>query len=475
MSRRLGAIACLVVAALLAVGAAANLNLDVTGDERRVIDLGVFGFAKGGVFQLTVNHFFIDDPDAVMLDSSGRLHHNESLGFALMVVESAQDARYLRTMASTESKARRECLDSDALAPRDSNNNVLPRFFFRLSNLTMAEVTKQYPSVAIETPGLYALFFFNCKGYNEKGTLKPLPVSFSAEATEYNVGTGGVPNYLSLGHQPLPMLYGFFTLVFAGLAFVWAREMRRNPTHTHRIHYVMLFLVGVKALSLFFETLKYSHYASTGHASVWDFFYYVFLTAKGITLFAVVVLLGSGWSLLKAMLSERDKQLLMFILPAQVVINISLAVVEESNEGTRGWGSWSDILRIADVVCCCVVLLPIVWSIKNLREAAEHDEKALQTLSRMRLFRTFYIAVVAYVYTTRIILAMIEGSLPFRVLWISNLLAELVAVAFYAYSGYQFRPAAENPYLRVQQEDLDEIEMRAEIGGGGGNKAGSPV
>ena len=457
--------------ASLTAPAAANLNLEVSGDVRRVIDLGVFGFAKGGVFQLDVKHFFLDDRDATMIDGNGRLHHNESLGFALMVVDSAQDARYLRTMASTESKARRECLDSDALAPRDSDNNLMPRFFFRLSNLTMAEVTKAYPPVAIQTPGLYALYYFNCKGYNEPGTLKPVAASFSAEATEYNVGASGVPNFLSVGHQPLPMVYGFFTLVFAGMCFLWAREMRRNPTHTHRIHYVMLFLVVVKALSLFFETLKYSHYASTGHASVWDFFYYVFLTVKGITLFTVVILLGSGWSILKAMLSERDKQLLLFILPAQVIINISLAVVEESNEGTRGWGSWSDILRIADVVCCCVVLLPIVWSIKNLREAAEHDEKALQTLSRMRLFRTFYIAVVAYVYTTRIILAMIEGSLPFRVLWVANVLAELVALAFYGYSGHQFRPAAENPYLRVQKEDLDEIEMRAEIADGGGDDA----
>ena len=34
------------------------------------------------------------------------------------------------------------------------------------------------------------------------------------------------------------------------------------------------------------------------------------------------------------------------------------------------WVYWRDILRVLDIVCCCCVLLPIVWSIKQLRLTA---------------------------------------------------------------------------------------------------------
>jgi uncharacterized membrane protein len=430
---------------LLAAQVAANLSLDVIADDRRVIDLGVFGFEKGGVFQFTVDHFFIDDPDATMINGHERFHHNESVGFALLQVDSAQEARYIRNYAVSEGQERRVCLDQDDLAPKDSSGYVLPRYFFYLSNKTFAEIQARHDEITIDRAGLYALFFFNCWGFSTPGTIKPIAVSFNADATEYNVGSGGAKNYLSAGLAPLPILFTQFTFVFAGLTALWVREMKRNVQYVQHIHRIMLFLLIVKTLSLLFEALKFAHYASTGHGGVWDFFYYLFLTIKGISLFGVVILLGSGWSFMKAMLSEQDKRLLMIVLPAQVLVNICLAVVEETNEGSRGWGSWSDILRIVDVVCCCAVLLPIVWSINNLRTASENDEKAAQTLSRMRLFRTFYIVVVAYIYFTRIILV-------------------LIAVAFYVYSGYQFRPMKENPYLRLSRDDREELELRAEVG-----------
>ena len=93
-------------------------------------------------------------------------------------------------------------------------------------------------------------------------------------------------------------------------------------------------------------------------------------------------------------------------------INIAIAVIEETSEGNKSWSSWSDLLRILDVVCCCCVLLPIVWSMKNLRDAAGQDGKAAQTLSRMRLFRTFYLVIVVYIYFTRIIVYLIRATTP---------------------------------------------------------------
>ena len=39
---------------------------------------------------------------------------------------------------------------------------------------------------------------------------------------------------------------------------------------------------------------------------------------KGATLFIVIVLIGSGWSFVKPFLSDRDKKIVMIILPLQV-------------------------------------------------------------------------------------------------------------------------------------------------------------
>jgi hypothetical protein len=82
---------------------------------------------------------------------------------------------------------------------------------------------------------------------------------------------------------------------------------------------------------------------------------------------------------------------------------------------------WRDLLHLVDIVCCCVILFPIVWSIKHLREAAESDGKAARALTKLSLFRTFYIMVVAYIYFTRIIVYLLQSTLPYRSTWLANL------------------------------------------------------
>ena len=44
-----------------------------------------------------------------------------------------------------------------------------------------------------------------------------------------------------------------------------------------------------------------------------------------------------------------------------------------------------------------------------------------------------------------------------------QLIEELGTMVFYFTSGYQFRPLEDNPYLNLQQEDFDDVALRAEI------------
>ena len=94
-------------------------------------------------------------------------------------------------------------------------------------------------------------------------------------------------------------------------------------------------------------------------------------------------------------------------------------MTEEENRGNQDWAAWRDILHLFDIICCCAILFPIVWSIKSLREAAAtvrlsllapflpvpffvetwlwwcQDGKAAVNAEKLTLFRQFYMMVRA--------------------------------------------------------------------------------
>jgi hypothetical protein len=47
-------------------------------------------------------------------------------------------------------------------------------------------------------------------------------------------------------------------------------------------------------------------------------------------LFTVILLIGSGWSTLKQMVNAGEKKLIFAVLIGQIVLNISMVVVEET-------------------------------------------------------------------------------------------------------------------------------------------------
>ena len=93
--------------------------------------------------------------------------------------------------------------------------------------------------------------------------------------------------------------------------------------------------------------------------------------------------------------------------------------------------------------------MPIVWSIRHLRQAAEVDGKAQNNLMKLQLFRQFYVMVVIYIYFTRIVVYLLEATLPFYLQYLTPVATELATLIFYFVTGYNFRPALDNPYLPV--------------------------
>ena len=63
-------------------------------------------------------------------------------------------------------------------------------------------------------------------------------------------------NYLSAGDIPLPPLFITMSLVFFSSAVYWMVYLRKNKEDVFKIHYLMLLLIYLKALSLLFHAVS---------------------------------------------------------------------------------------------------------------------------------------------------------------------------------------------------------------------------
>ena len=239
----------------------------------------------------------------------------------------------------------------------------------------------------------------------------------------------------------------------------------------------------------------------------------LFSTKKGITLFTVILLIGSGWSFVKPFLGDREKKMILAILILQVINNIAIVVLTQETEGENAFDKWTAVLHLVDILCCCAVLIPIVWQVnqleKNMEQNQHNDEDVSEgandgperaTLydvdefddehitedeleevpingsssgssparppderlaAKLKLFRSFYLLVIAYIYITRIVVYLFASVLSYRHTWIRFFVVELVTLIFYCTVGMLFRPMNENPYLHLRRRQAGDGKGQA--------------
>lgn len=174
----------------------------------------------------------------------------------------------------------------------------------------------------------YTLVFANC--------LQQVKVSMNVRSAMYNLdGKSGRRDYLSAGRTILPRVYFFFSLVYFSLAGAWIYVLYKKRLTVFGIHFFMLAVVILKALNLLCEAEDKSYIKRTGSAHGWDVLFYIFSFLKGITLFSLIVLIGTGWSFLKPYLQDKEKKVLMIVIPLQVVANIAQVVEQEEKKSRR--------------------------------------------------------------------------------------------------------------------------------------------
>ncbi|ETE58061.1 hypothetical protein L345_16219, partial [Ophiophagus hannah] len=182
------------------------------------------------------------------------------------------------------------------------------------------------------------------------------------------------------------------------------------------------------------------HYISTQGYPIegWAVVYYITHLLKGALLFITIALIGTGWAFIKHILSDKDKKIFMIVIPSwQTWLSSSWNPQKKARRNT-GCGERS---------CSWWISSAAGPSCSPLYAAAIN-------LAKLKLFRHYYVMIVCYIYFTRIIAILIKIAVPFQWKWL-----------------YQFRPASDNPYLQLSQED-DSFDMESgdHLGRDGGDE-----
>ncbi|UJR25679.1 hypothetical protein I4U23_007030 [Adineta vaga] len=301
--------------------------------------------------------------------------------------------------------------------------------------------------------GLYNLYFHNCLNRTNTG-LNPglLPINLTAILIEKNLD-----NYLSAGEIPLPVLYFTWAVIYFLSGFYWIFVLKTSKHPVYKIHYLMLFLVLTKALSLIFHGINHHYIAIKGrHEEAWAILFYITHVLRGLLLIVAILLVGTGFTFIKHVVSDRERKLFIIAIPLQILAVVAQIFLEEKEESDVVYVTWRQIWFIVDLLCCGAILFPIVWSIRHLEQSAKTDGKALNSLSKLKIFRQFYFMIVFYIYLTRIVVYIVKLTVPFRFEWLEVVCFELTTFIFFTFTAYKFQPAPNNPYLTLAQESDDE-------------------
>jgi len=420
---------CVLVILLSVVTNSLKHDLKITNDRRSNFFIENFGFEAGGELHMQILNFKVDGKP-FSVDA------RDKVGFLIKRTETYSTAFIEEDPVSKESK--------DCLTALADMRDIL----VYINDTNQGSYTEKNIKIEEGSEGLYNTWLIHCVKAS---------ISFELKLVQFNVDALGNPNYLSSGYSPLPTVYGFFTLAYVACLVIWIFSFLRGAgSQVNRIHHLMTVLILLKLLSLFFKTIEYHYIKTTGSAGGWNIAYYIFAGLKGVMLFVLIALIGTGWTFIKPFLSDKDKKIFLIVIPLQILDNIAMIMIEETAPGSQKWFTWKDIFRIVDIICCGAILIPIIWSIKHLREASSSDGKAARNVRKLTLFRQFYLMVVSYIYFTRIIVYLVDATLPFRLIWLGDFFTEAATIVFFCVTGYKFRPSSDNPYFSLSDDDEEE-------------------
>ncbi|EGT43058.1 hypothetical protein CAEBREN_15604 [Caenorhabditis brenneri] len=469
-------------------------HLALRADSRRNIIISEFGYGVNGTLNIAINNFTVPDKIKDSVDSTENADKLQTdQGYDAIFFFADLPNKRLRVYRSGIGKYIRicqsalECQNNDAirtpkpeeLQPEDPTAPIEQRGWFR--NLFGRFLNPGAPQIAYDNyiplqvdnenhfstnmsirfdgkiVGQYVFMFHNCYNYRAHGYSDRVAVDLTVDLVERNMHS-----YLSMSEIPKPDIYLYMSIIFFGLSVYWVYLLcRASPDCIYRVHKFMAVLVFLKSLSLFFHGLNYYFLSKYGmQKEFWAVLYYITHLLKGLLLFGTLILIGTGYTFIKQFLTDRDRKMFMFVLPIQVLDNIFLIILSESELGTESHYLWVKLFVFLDLLCCGLVAAPILWSIQHLHEGASTDGKAASNLEKLRLFRQFYIIVIIYIYCTRFFSVIFKFILPNNLEWVIVAAVEIVTFTFFIIVGYKFRPANSHNYLLLNS-DFDSYDVES--------------
>ncbi|KAL7750219.1 hypothetical protein RI367_004392 [Sorochytrium milnesiophthora] len=256
-------------------------------------------------------------------------------------------------------------------------------------------------------------------------------------------------NLLSAGQMFLPTIYAASAVVNVVFIFLFSRQFRMETARVFWVHRLMLLLLVLTVLQKVFLAAQYHSMQAGIDTRAYDIISYIFTVIKSSLAVTIIGLLAAGWSFIKPYLSERDRKLIMFIIPLQVIANVAHVMELELAIGSLSSIFWSRVLPIVDISSFLIILYAIIQTRKHLTQAADTDGKAKSNLDKYQLWGTLYLATFVYLYLTRIISLFLKTAVPFKVLWLSEAFDEIVTGIFYIFIGRRFSPSSANPYTEL--------------------------
>ncbi|KAG0072834.1 hypothetical protein BGZ89_002421 [Linnemannia elongata] len=430
---RLKTASSLLVATALAAVSYARPELIISDDQRAIVNIGSYGFLPGATLDMKLQ-------DLEITKYKGDDGEETRVGFLIQKGPTEADA------VNWEEG----CLLDDPIIKEEIEQGRSE--FLRLD---ATKTTFEYHHDVIKgEEEMWNMLFLNCP--------RSL-VSFKLKTTEINPGN----NYLSAGDIPLPKVYGGVALAYFVASGLWAYMLLKKDTKVfwpHKLIFVLAVMIGIQKT---FQAIKISYMRTGVDAEGWTVMYYIFAFLKGSLSILIITLIASGWMFIKPFLSQKDKKIILIIIPLQIISNVASTIQNETAIGSINWEFWSQVFPLVDLVSCVVILGVIVQTQRHLSEAAEAEGKVAENKTKYKLWGSFYLVTVTYIYLTRILVEFMKVALPFQyVNWLVELLNEAITLGFYATIGWKFRPYANNPYTLIDEDDLDNDDIEAGINGG---------
>ncbi|KAF9934108.1 hypothetical protein FBU30_003389 [Linnemannia zychae] len=423
----------LLVATALATVAYARPELVFSNDQRGIVFIGNFGFLPGGTLDM-------DLQDLQIHKYKGDTGDDDHIGFLIQKGPSEAEAIDWEE----------GCILNDTVISEDIRQG---RSEFLKLDHTKTVFTYHHDVVKGEEE-MWNILFINCPRSM---------VSFKLKTTEVNPGG----NYLSAGDIPLPRVYAGVAIAYFIASALWASMLMKKENKVFWPHKLILVLAVMIGVQKTFQALKISYMKTGVDAEGWTVMFYIFAFLKGSLSILIITLIASGWMFIKPFLSQKDKKIILIIIPLQILSNVASTIENETAIGSINWAFWSQVFPLVDLISCIVILGVIVQTQRHLSEAAEAEGKVAENKRRYKLWGSFYLVTVTYIYLTRILVEFMKVALPYQyVNWLVELMNEVITLGFYATIGWKFRPYANNPYTLIDEDEADQDDIEAGLNGG---------